>query len=248
MSFFALLRDTFSSAFDSFFNTFSTEEIEIVAVTNKDAKAKFDEHQKVAKYCPVQSPEYKNISECIMRIVEDYYTSEINADYAEVQAYASIVGPSFMGKTQFAFSLARTYKVFYVNFSDASNKQSVYKAFDGVSSKFKRFLYKDCEKLNAMGIELDTNELASSEAFDIKLLTIGFIWTLIENSMNYDPSKSDWFKFYLEPRKLKCKAISVGEYLVSLSNILYNSGGLIIFCRETHLPQARFRPSNYIHG
>ena len=48
-----------------------------------------------------------------------------------------------------------------------------------------------------MGIGLDTNELASSEAFDIKLLTIGFIWALIENSMNYDASKSDWFEFLL---------------------------------------------------
>ena len=226
MSFFALLRDSFSSAFNSFFNTLSTEEI--VAVTDNAAKAKFDEYQKVAKYTPVESPEYKKISEGIMKIVEDYYKSEINVDYAEIQSYASIVGPSFMGKTQFAFSLARTYKVFYVNFSDASNKQSVYKAFDGVSSKFKRLIYKDCEKLNAMGIGLDTNELASSEAFDIKLLTIGFIWALIENSMNYDPSKSEWFEFYLEPRKLKCKAMSIGEYLVNLSNLLYNSAILII--------------------
>ena len=126
-----------------------------------------------------------------------------------------------MGKTQFAFSLSTLIQGFYVNFSNIDEMQTVYKAFNGISSRFKRFLFKDCEKLNAMRLGLDSNELSSSEAFDIKLLTIGFIWNLVEHSMEYDPAKSEWFEYYLKPRKFQFKAMSIGEYLVNLSNFYH---------------------------
>ena len=192
---------------------------EIVAVTDSKVKYRFDEYQKVAKYCPVESPEYEEIFDDIMKIVENYYIPGIDTSFAQIQSFASIVGPSFMGKTQFAFSLARLFKVFYVNFSNDKNNQDVYKAFVGISNKFKRLLLKDCETVKSKINCLDSDKLSSPDAFDIQLLTIGFIWEFIEHSLKYDPSNSEWFEYYLQPRKLQFKAMSIGEYLVNLSNI-----------------------------
>jgi hypothetical protein len=93
-----------------------------------------------------------------------------------------------MGKTQFAFSLARLFKVFYVNFSVDDSKQKVYKAFD---STFKDVLWNDCGKLGSLGKELDSNFLASRKVLDIKLETIGLLWYLLDYSMNYIRADSE---------------------------------------------------------
>ena len=191
----------------------------IEGVNDSKVKSQFDEYLKVAKYTPVESTEYIEIFDGVMKIVKNFYNSGIYAGYAKIQSYASIVGPSFMGKTQFAFSLARAFKVFYVNFSKQSELQTVYKAFDGISSIFKRLLQKDCETLESTPKRLDSDKLTFTDAFDIQFLTIGFIWESIAYSFKYDPSKSEWFELYLEPRKLQFKAMSIAEYLVNLSNI-----------------------------
>ena len=194
-----------------------TNPVEIFAVTDSKVKSQFDEYQKVAKYCPVESPEYKEIFDGIKEIVENYYISDINSGFAKIQSYASIVGPSFMGKTQFAFSLARAFKVFYVNFSTVSNKQNIYKAFDEISSIFIRFLFKDCEMLKKMNQSLDSSRLAR-DSLKIELKTVGFLWYLLEYSMTYDPSKSEWFEYYLKPREFQYKPMSIYQYLTKLSN------------------------------
>ena len=189
---------------------------EIEGVTDSKVKSQFDEYLKVAKYTSVESPEYKEIFDGIIEIVKNFYISGIDAGSAKIQSFASIVGPSFMGKTQFAFSLARAFKVFYVNFSKKGELQPIYKAFEIMSDIFISHLFDDCDTLESKIKRLDSDKL-SSDAFDIQLLTIGFIWNLVEHSLEYDPSKSEWFEYYLKPREFQFKAMSIGEYLVNLS-------------------------------
>ena len=193
----------------------------IVAVTNINVKSRFDEYQKVAKYTPVASPEYKEIFDGIKEIVENYYKADINSGLAKIRSYASIVGPSFMGKTQLAFALARAFKVFYVNFSRQDEHheiQKVYQAFENMSGMFMKRLNNDCAMLNNMGKKLDSSLLAH-DSLDVELNTVGFLWYLLDYSMKYDPSKSDWFEYYLKPRNFQCKPMSINQYLTKLSNI-----------------------------
>ena len=210
-------------------------ELEIAPVTNQVAKAKFDEYQQIAKYTNIQTPEFQTISKGINDLVGEFYNQEINATTANVRAFASIVGPSLMGKTQFAFTLARAFKLFYVNFSPRGvNQQDVYKAFDKMSFKITSIVDEDLAKLGNGKYVLNSDNLAT-RCVNIKLKTIGLLWYLMEDSTKYDPEKSEWFEYYLRPRTFKCKPMSIFEYLVNLSNFFYsyNKCFIIYFCRET---------------
>ena len=210
-------------------------ELEIAPVTNLVAKAKFDEYQQVAKYTNIQTPEFQTIAKGINDLVGEFYSSKIDVTSADVHAFASIVGPSLMGKTQFAFTLARAFKLFYINFSPrGGNQQDVYKAFDKMSFKIISIVSEDRAKLGNADRTLNSDNLATS-CVNIKLKTIWLLWYLMEDSTKYDPEKSEWFEYYLRPRTFKCKPMSILEYLVNLSNFLYsyNKCFIVYFCRET---------------
>lgn len=183
---------------------------------------KFNEYLQVARFVDTDSQVFKEIFEGIMNLVSEYYSQNFDNQIAKIQPFASIVGPSFMGKTQFAFVLARVYPVFYVNFASKNFPQEVYEAFDGISQNIKTVILEDFVILNAAGIGLESDQLASS--LILKLRTIGFIWELILYSLEFDAfgeneSDSDWMKFYLEPRTISYKSMNILEYLGKLSNL-----------------------------
>ena len=160
-----------------------------------------------------------------MELVQEFYATEFSVDFAEIHPFASIVGPSLMGKTQFAFSLARLYPVIYVNFSEEYMNQEVYAAFDHISGMFKILLKLDCISLKDTKISIDSNKI-KRHAFDLKLGVIGYIWALITYSIEFDGFKnssvsdSNWFEYYLRPRTFNFEAMSIREYLQNLSKNL----------------------------
>ena len=154
-------------------------ELEIAPVTDQVAKAKFDKYQQIAKYTNIETPEFRTISKGITDIVGEFYNHAIDATIANVRHYASIVGPSLMGKTQFAFTLAGAFKLFYVNFSPRGvNQQDVYKAFDKMSFKITSIVRGDLAKLGNGKYVLNSDNLAT-RCVNIKLKTIELLWYLM---------------------------------------------------------------------
>jgi hypothetical protein len=145
-----------------------------------------------------------------------------------VHHYSAIIGPSFMGKTQFSFILARTHPVFYFNFFlNRESPQDIYSCFSSYSDEIFEVIAMDTEILSKT---VNFSRLSESENLfhkkDLKLFTIGFIWSLIEHSMKFDFSKNDgkWFNHFLENRQVSYTALSLNEFYDKMGKIV------ILFC------------------
>lgn len=234
IGFFAYLRRKISGICEIFRferNVLFDSEIEESLEPDSPEKAKYNGYIQVAKFTDVNSSEFTEIAQGILRLVKEFYRKTIIPRTAKIYSFASIVGPSLMGKTQFAFSLARKYKVFYVNFSGKQDQQEVYQAFDSMSSEIISILYDDCSRLRRLRVELDSHVLASPRVFNLKMKIIGFLWYLIEYSMIYD-GNTEWFDFYLKPRKFQYSSMSISEYLSKLSNFVCFLAFILILFRK----------------
>lgn len=47
---------------------------------------------------------------------------------------------------------------------------------------------------------------------DVKLFTIGFIWSLIEYSTKFEFSNGDWFYHYLKERTVNYESMSLNKF------------------------------------
>jgi hypothetical protein len=95
--------------------------------------------------------------------------------------YASIVGPSFMGKTQTAFILSHHMTVFYVNLLSIFNIGDVgiypiYEETSNFSLLFLRTIKADMKLLGKERVEAGANELLR---FNIGFETLGLLFVLI---------------------------------------------------------------------
>jgi hypothetical protein len=129
-----------------------------------------------------------------------------------------------MGKTQFSFILARTHPVFYFNFFlNRESPQDIYCCFSSYSDEILKVITMDTEILSKT-ISL-SELLVSGKIFhqeDLKLFTIGFIWSLIEHSMKFDFSRNDgkWFSHFLENREVSYTALSFNEFYDKMGKIV----------------------------
>jgi hypothetical protein len=195
--------------------------IKIAAMdTSEEILDAFRFYTEIAKSTDIEESVFKELYTEIFSTTDKFYQKDINPDKIDIYSFCSIVGPSLMGKTQFAFSLARHFLVFYVNFASKEAAQSIYQAFDSISSVFISCLHEDVGILENRKIELDSDQIA--EHFrTIKLKTIGFLWEFVKISTEFDSNASDWFEFYLKSRTIELKAMSLSDYLENLSNISY---------------------------
>lgn len=130
------------------------------------------------------------------------------------EPYAAIIGPSFMGKTQFAFTLARIRPVFYVNFAfDQQLLQDIYVPFVSITQVFLECLQADLATFD--GIK-NSDNLAGMRNSQFKAL--GLLLELTQYSKTFDPSTADWFPFYLKGKRLVVNSISLNEMCEILGN------------------------------
>ena len=206
------------------FMNFWLSESRIIKISTMNYKEEvindFNQYIEIAKYNDMNEHVFKTISNEIYDITNQIYSNEIDPDRRQVYSFASIVGPSLMGKTQFAFSLARAFPVFYVNFAPAEFLQNIYEAFNSISSSFKDCLLNDVKLLDNIGIRYDSDCLVDV-AREIKLETIGLLWEFVKYSTEFD-NRCDWFKFYVSSRTVNLEKFSVKDYLQKLSKINNN--------------------------
>jgi hypothetical protein len=195
--------------------------IKIAAMdTSEEVLDAFRFYTEIAKSTDIEESVFKELYTEIFSTTDKFYQKEIDQSLKYICSFCSIVGPSLMGKTQFAFSLARHFLVFYVNFSSILAMQDIYRAFEKISSVFISCLHSDVEILENRKIVLDSDIIALMPS-TIKLKTIGFLWEFVKISTEFDSNASDWFEFYLKSRTIELKAMSLSDYLENLSNISY---------------------------
>ena len=86
-----------------------------------------EEYIQLAKYFDINDEEFKEILKNILNPIKEVFFNETFKKPNQVQHYSAIIGPSFMGKPQFRFILARIHPVFYFNFcADTENYKQMF--------------------------------------------------------------------------------------------------------------------------
>lgn len=181
----------------------------------------WNEYITTAKCANLDSPELVELNENIDLLAKSLFIGKNFIEPLDASSYVAIVGPSFMGKTQTAFNLARARPVFYVNFSDGDGRmQDIYKSFVGISRIFSTILLKDLSTLKGHNISLGTASLLKGS--DVKLYTIGLIWHLISFSQEYNWSGSEtWFEFYVKKRNISFQPLSLSMFWAKMGKKIY---------------------------
>jgi hypothetical protein len=186
-------------------------------------KESLDQYTQLAMCFELKDPELEVIVDNILDPVKTIFRNGTFKKPRNVHHYSAIIGPSFMGKTQFSFILARIHPVFYFNFFvERENPQNIYSCFNSYSDELLNILSLDTGILSKTD---SSSELSESENLfhkkDLKLFTIGFIWSLIEHSMEFDFSRNDgkWFNHFLETREVSYIALSFNDFYDKMGKI-----------------------------
>lgn len=123
----------------------------------------------------------KNSSKAI-QIKQKLAELRSNGD-GETSYYASIVGPSFLGKTQTAFTLSHHMTVFYVNLLSTLNTedvtmQPIYKETSVFSRLFFETIEADMETVEKKGCDINAHDLLH---FKLGFETLGLLYALIHD-------------------------------------------------------------------
>jgi hypothetical protein len=140
-------------------------------------------------------------------------------DSAKPSMYVAIIGPSYMGKTQTAHSLAHLMNVLYVNFSlckgENDTVQSVYFPFKSITKKFVFCIMDDLQRLTDLDPEYYSHSIRDSE---ISLTTLGFLFYLIARDRT--GSVADKMLAYINLNNILFFRLSVQEFNSKLLGIL----------------------------
>jgi hypothetical protein len=184
--------------------------------TLDEVRDAFRFYTEIAKSTNIEESIFKNIYTQIFSTTKNFYPKGV-PNGVILSNYCSIVGPSLMGKTQFAFSLARHFPVIYVNFASLQSLQSIYQAFQSTSLAFISCLHVDVSILEKNQISLDSHAIGRMPS-SIKLNTISLLWNFVKISTEFDSITSGWFEFYLKSRTFYLEAMSPYEFIENLSN------------------------------
>ena len=194
--------------------------VEITDISkDSEVSLRFQQYFDTAKHTDLNAPLFKTLAEGIFDLTKNVYSKPIDTKVPEITSFATIIGPSLMGKTQFAFSLASVCPVIYLNFLASDSIPPIYRAFDDFSAHFKEILANDIKLLSEnqknKTLCLDLENILSAGS-QMKFATIGFLWKLVKESTELDSADSDWFKHYINPRKITHEVLTFAQYLENL--------------------------------
>jgi hypothetical protein len=136
--------------------------------------------------------------------------------------YASIVGPSFMGKTQTAFILSYHMTVFYVNLLSTFNRgylgmYPIYKETSNFSLLFYTVIKADMKLLEKERVEADANELLDS---NLGLETLGLLFVLIyDQKLNPNLSVEERFIRWCNLSEVIVPKLTVSDFKEKLKDL-----------------------------
>lgn len=106
----------------------------------------------------------------------------LHTEADSIAMYSAIIGPSFMGKTQTAFTLSCLINVIYINFLPTLRKnqikksQKIYTLFYGVAELFKKVLQRDEFKLKKVNLDKTAESIEFSK---LSFQTFGLIYLIL---------------------------------------------------------------------
>jgi len=143
------------------------------------------------------------------RLLEQITRLHTEAD--PISMYSAIIGPSFMGKTQTAFTLSSCLiNVIYVNFiptlidNSVRKSQKIYMLFKGIAELFKEVINEDELKLKKAKLDKTAEEIKVS---NISFQTLGLIYLLLRT------------RKIREAEYAQDQVFSVKDWLVEIVNI-----------------------------
>ena len=146
--------------------------------------------------------------------------------------YASIVGPSFMGKTQTAFTLSHKINVIYVNLTaivlkiDDPNNQPIYEPFKQFSNLFLKAINQDLASLSAANLEPHGENLTN---FEEGFYTLGLLYLLIRSyAIKSEQSVEDRFLERINMQTASIPALNVREFKARLNGNLNSNQSLLL--------------------
>ena len=131
--------------------------------------------------------------------------------------YLAIIGPSYMGKTQTAFTLSNSMNLIYVNFValHVDVAQLIYCPFSSIAEIFYTCISKD---IDIIRLEQGDNEFKSLSILRLNapLHSLGLIFTIFEfkNEMNQNSQKTveDWFKFLINLNSIVFPKLTMKQF------------------------------------
>jgi hypothetical protein len=158
-------------------------------------------------------------SEKAVAIKKELATLRSEGD-GETSYYASIVGPSFMGKTQTAFILSHHMTVFYVNLLSTFDRgdvslQPIYKETSRFSLLFFRTIKADMELLEREKVVSNAHDLLDS---NIAFETLGLLFVLIyDQKLNPNLSVEERFVRWCTLRQVLIPKLTVSDFKEKLN-------------------------------
>lgn len=133
--------------------------------------------------------------------------------------FIAVVGPSLMGKTQLAFTLARKQPVIYLNFS--FGEQSVYKAFEPISVAMSECVETDLKLFDAsIKGSFGPGTMYLLENLNLKYTSLGLIYSLIKRGASFCfNSDNDWMNYFVNLDTLVYSKMSIPEFYTETGKI-----------------------------
>lgn len=200
------LISSFNSLDDIFeVNFFSPQ---YTCVIDGQGKKELADYERIARdIVNKQSDEQSTLSR-IRRVIAEMDNPGVRSDFP----FVAVVGPSFMGKTQLAVSLAQTQIVVYYN--PSNNKQPIYSNFDAISSELDNLLRSDLCVFKFKRINYFKKDHRNT-----KFSTLGLLLALFETCAEFDFAQSSWMEFYSKIPSIAYTKLSPTEFVEKYSNL-----------------------------
>jgi len=159
--------------------------------------------------------------------ITQLFIAEIANIYLEnycVSPFISIVGPSCMGKTQTAFTLAHSIDVIYVNLSATLNtvlsNQNIYELFRGLAKIFLSCIKEDTDYLESAEI-LGHAEDIQNLTWPFK--TLGLFYVLFQmRELKKHSSIKDWYLDLINIDSIMIPFLTVKDFKLKFKGTFFN--------------------------
>lgn len=142
----------------------------------------------------------------------------LRSESTDISPFSVIIGPSYKGKTQAAFTLANIINVIYVNFvsTTARNPQPIYMLFSLLADRFKTAIRADKHRANQSTRAKDILSL------EFSFQTLGLIYLIIRTrKIRADLDGLVWLKELVSINEIMIPPMTLLEFLSKTEGISY---------------------------
>ena len=154
-------------------------------------------------------------TDCITKIRNEIKNLEHNRD--DASTYAAIIGPSFTGKTQTAFTLSHLMDVFYVNIASVNDSKDTIEN-NGPYLGGLQDIYTKFNKISAVFLDILRTDVHLESGGNRKYLLLGLILLLVrwKKLLNLRDNLKDpiqWFHRYRQVNHVIIPKLSIEEFI-----------------------------------